>query len=220
MKEKQKIEEETTTVKDLRFWIFDIFFCWTNLLWFPPRIINGLRSSIKQSKEYFIRYSKTLKSAKRDSAAPGFLNPLLGVFYILSGVRQGCVMSGFLFLLIVDWIMRKVTRKKRSINWGLETLVDLVDLDYADDLALLSSFRSLQGKLDCALTLRRPRLWSVNANDSQPITTGDQEVETVDSFTYLGTVVDVDKGTTADISCRLRKANAAFCKLKNVWSSN
>lgn len=60
----------------------------------------------------------------------------------------------------------------------------------------------------------------VNANDSHPVTTGDQEVETVDSFTYLGAVIGVDKGKTAVISCRLRKARAAFCKLKKVWASN
>ena len=30
-----------------------------------------------------------------------------GWFDIKSGVRQGCVMSGFLFLLVIDWMMRK-----------------------------------------------------------------------------------------------------------------
>ena len=34
-------------------------------------------------------------------------------FKIKSGVKQGCVMSGFLFLLALDWIMRKVTAYKR-----------------------------------------------------------------------------------------------------------
>ena len=32
---------------------------------------------------------------------------------VMSGVRQGCVMSGFLFVLVIDWIMRKTTRRKR-----------------------------------------------------------------------------------------------------------
>ena len=34
-------------------------------------------------------------------------------FKIKSGVKQGCVMLGFLFLLALDWIMRKVTADKR-----------------------------------------------------------------------------------------------------------
>ena len=35
------------------------------LLWFSPRIINALRSYIKHSKEYFIRYPNTLKLVKK-----------------------------------------------------------------------------------------------------------------------------------------------------------
>ena len=44
------------------------------LLWFSPRIINGLRSYIKHSKGCFIRYPNTLKLVKKNSAAPRFLN--------------------------------------------------------------------------------------------------------------------------------------------------
>ena len=44
------------------------------LLWFSPRIINGLRSYIKHSKGCFIRYPNTLKLIKKNSAAPRFLN--------------------------------------------------------------------------------------------------------------------------------------------------
>ena len=38
-------------------------------------------------------------------------------FMIKSGVKQGCVMSGFLFLLCLDWVIRKATAdKKRGIR--------------------------------------------------------------------------------------------------------
>ncbi|KAL9961711.1 hypothetical protein ACROYT_G030709 [Oculina patagonica] len=47
-------------------------------------------------------------------------------FEVKSGVKQGCNMSGFLFLLVIDW-----------------------DLDFADDLALISStFAQIQKKID------------------------------------------------------------------------
>ena len=47
-------------------------------------------------------------------------------------------MSGFLFLLAMDWIMRKTTaEKRREIGWNLTTVLE--DLDFADDIALLSS---------------------------------------------------------------------------------
>jgi hypothetical protein len=45
------------------------------------------------------------------------------------------------------------------------------------------------------------------------------QLEEVDSFTYLGCVVDGLGGTEADIKARIGKARAAFIQLKNIWSS-
>ena len=39
-------------------------------------------------------------------------------FDIKSGVKQGCVMSGFLFLLVVDWVMRNTTEDRPGgLKW-------------------------------------------------------------------------------------------------------
>ena len=63
-----------------------------------------------------------------------------GWFDIKSGVRQGCVMSGFLFLLVIDWVMRKtLSEGNTGIRWRFNKKLD--DLDFTDDLALLSSTR-------------------------------------------------------------------------------
>ena len=62
-------------------------------------------------------------------------------FPVLSGVRQGCVMSALLFNIPIDWVMRQITQNKnRGIRWNLFTNLD--DLDFADDLALLSHTHS------------------------------------------------------------------------------
>lgn len=46
-------------------------------------------------------------------------------------------MSPLLFLLVINWIMKKVTENREcGIKWLQGTQLD--DLDYADDLALLS----------------------------------------------------------------------------------
>ena len=46
-------------------------------------------------------------------------------FKIKSGVKQGCVMSGFFFLLALDWITRKVTAdKRRGIRWKFTTVLE------------------------------------------------------------------------------------------------
>ena len=68
-------------------------------------------------------------------------------FKIKSGVKQGCVMSGFLFLLALVWTMRKATAdKRRGIRWNFATMLE--DLDFVDDIALPSSkFNDLHEKI-------------------------------------------------------------------------
>ena len=47
-------------------------------------------------------------------------------------------MSGFLFLLAMDWVMSRTTEGRRTgIRWKFTSV--LQDLDFADDIALLSS---------------------------------------------------------------------------------
>ena len=71
-------------------------------------------------------------------------------FQVTPGVKQGCEMSGFLFLLVIliDWIMRKATADNNTgIRWKFTSKLE--DLDFADDIALKSSSRQhLQIKTD------------------------------------------------------------------------
>ena len=54
-----------------------------------------------------------------------------------SGVRQGCIISPILFNITLDYIMRQTTHNaQHGIQWTMFS--QLEDLDYADDIALLS----------------------------------------------------------------------------------
>ncbi|XP_068680703.1 acidic leucine-rich nuclear phosphoprotein 32 family member B-like [Montipora foliosa] len=56
-------------------------------------------------------------------------------------------MSGFIFVLIMDWVMRHTHNRKRGLRWKLTSVLE--DLDYADDVALISSrLAVLQEKTD------------------------------------------------------------------------
>jgi len=56
---------------------------------------------------------------------------------IRNGVRQGCILSPTLFLLILDRVMKRVKGlRKRGIQWSMKERLE--DLDYADDIGLLA----------------------------------------------------------------------------------
>ena len=63
-----------------------------------------------------------------------------------TGVQQGCRLSPFFFLLVIDWSMKTTTTGRyNGIQWTLWTQLD--DLDFADDLALLShNHKQMQDK--------------------------------------------------------------------------
>lgn len=59
-------------------------------------------------------------------------------FEIRSGVKQECFMSGFLSLLVINWIMRlwrASADKVRGIHWKFNNFLE--DLDFADVIALV-----------------------------------------------------------------------------------
>ena len=51
------------------------------------------------------------------------------------------------------------------------------------------------------------------------ITVGGEPIREVESFVYLGSVVDYQGGTDRDVTARIGKARAAFVMLKNIWAS-
>jgi hypothetical protein len=56
---------------------------------------------------------------------------------IINGVRQGCVLSPIIFLLVLDNVMRKTLRdRKRGIQWGMKERLE--DLDFADDMFIVT----------------------------------------------------------------------------------
>lgn len=47
----------------------------------------------------------------------------------------------------------------------------------------------------------------------------DEVIEEVESFIYLGSIIDKQGGTDAYVKIRIGKARAAFLQLKYVWGS-
>ena len=57
-------------------------------------------------------------------------------FEIVSGVRQGCILLPFLFIIVTDFVMRRTMDKSEyGIVWQKQNR--LTDLDFADDIAMV-----------------------------------------------------------------------------------
>ena len=37
-------------------------------------------------------------------------------FEVRISVKQGCIMSGFIFVIVIDWVMRKTLDKRRGLH--------------------------------------------------------------------------------------------------------
>ena len=151
-------------------------------------------------------------------------------FDVRTGVRQGCLLSPFLFLLAIDWVMRRTTDgQKDGIQWTLWTQLD--DLDFADDLALLShnrqqmqnkttSLASHSSQVGLHIHPDKTKILKINASSTEAVKLGDNNLEEVKSFTYLGSVINQQGGTDADVKTRIGKARASYKALKNIWRSH
>ena len=139
-------------------------------------------------------------------------------------------MSGFLFLLSIDWVMNRTTEGRRTgIRWKLTSVLE--DLDFADDIALLSSrcvdiedktsrLVDEAARVGLKINAKKSKVMRINARNDQRIKANDEQVDEVEEFLYLGALLDKEGGATKDIQQRLSKARQTFYRLRRIWDCN
>ena len=124
-----------------------------------------------------------------------------------------------LFLLVIDWIMKTTTGSRTGTQCSF--LSQLHDLDFADDIALLShnhkraqdkvqSLATTTGMTGLTIKKSKTKTMRINSTNECPIKLNNEDIENVASFTYLGSVIAVDGGTERDVLVRIGKARTAF----------
>ena len=106
----------------------------------------------------------------------------------------------------------------------------LEDLDFADDIALVSpKYEHIQnktnrlghnaGRLGLKLNAQKCKVMRMNTLKEDKVMIGREEVEDVEEFVYVGTTVTKEGGGTEDIKKRLSKAPGAFFNSKKIWNT-
>ncbi|VDP68130.1 unnamed protein product [Schistosoma curassoni] len=66
---------------------------------------------------------------------------------------------------------------------------------------------------------RKTKVLNYDTENTNPITVEGETLEDVESFTYLGSIIDEQGGSNVDIKARISKATAASLQSKNIWNS-
>nr|XP_058949249.1 uncharacterized protein LOC131777053 [Pocillopora verrucosa] len=118
--------------------------------------------------------------------------------------------------------------QRRGIRWTPFTILE--DLDFADDLALLSHTRQhilektdrlsmFSNQVGLRISLKKTEAMCFNIPSPTKIRVRGQDIPYTNKFTYLGSVLCQDGGTSVDIQSRWNKAKNAFMSLRSVWRS-
>jgi hypothetical protein len=151
-------------------------------------------------------------------------------FETRTGVRQGCPLSPILFNFVIDWILK--TSLEGFPGVAVSPHDTITDLDYADDIALFAtSYTELQHVLSRIDTVSKSVGLKINAEKSKifsscipdvekiPVKVGDQSLEEVISFKYLGSTIRPNGQCVDEITARIDAARKAFFQLKkSLWS--
>ncbi|VDP73453.1 unnamed protein product, partial [Schistosoma curassoni] len=108
--------------------------------------------------------------------------------------------------------------------------MQLDDLVFANDLALPSqSQQQMQEKTTSVAAASaavgldihkgKSRILRYNTACTNPVTIDGEDLEDVKVFTYLGSIIDEQRGSDADVKARIGKARAAYLQLENIWNS-
>ena len=227
------------------------------------RIIEELQISREQGTIIFLDFSKAFDSVNRynmikilsNYGIPNEIIQAIDVMYTdsfsfiqsvdgsteqfatTSGILQGDTLAPYLFIIVVDYILRFTLDPVRTKGIDIKPTSSnrekqkyLTDLDYADDIALttallknaqelLLAVEDASAKFGLQLNSKKTEYMTFNeAHDHAPIKTREgAELKEVTDFKYLGSYVCDSR---KDFLTRKALAWSACNKLHLIWESN
>jgi hypothetical protein len=157
-------------------------------------------------------------------------------FQILAGVLQGDTLAPYLFIIALDYALKRaidgkeeelgftvIPRKSRRIGPVTKT-----DFDFADDIALVSNTAEQAQallhrvevecrKIGLRLNAKKTEIMSYNTGAPKIKTLDETVLTTVEDFKYLGSHL---RDTKDDIKVRKALAWQALHSMKRIWKSS
>ncbi|VDP63928.1 unnamed protein product [Schistosoma mattheei] len=114
---------------------------------------------------------------------------------------------------------------KHEMQWIARMQLD--DLVFADDLALLSqaqqqmqekttSVAAASAAVGLDIHKGESKILRYNTECTNPIKIDGDDLGDVKTFTYLGSIIDEQGRSDADVKARIGKATAAYLQLRNI----
>ena len=187
-----------------------------NRLWLSLRSMGILEHLIVLMKNLYEGQEATVHTSLGDTEW----------FGISKGVQQGCILSPYLFNLYAEKIMCKAELDEDGLGVGG---VRLTNLQYVDDTTLMA-----ESTEDLKMLITKVKEESANAglylnikktkvivtdNTSEFHMDGDK-IEVVQSFNFLGSLLNKDGTSSEEIKRRLDPARVAMVKLKYLIKSS
>ena len=148
---------------------------------------------------------------------------------IQRGVRQGCVLSPYLFNVYTEFIFRE-SNELKGINIHGQ---NINNLRYADDTALIATdendlqkivdqVKEESSKAGLEMNVKKTMTMVISKNPEGKqleIKVGDQKLEQVKKFKYLGTQITEDGKTETEIKNRINLAKSKFSTMAKILTS-
>ncbi len=145
------------------------------------------------------------------------------------GISQGCLLSPFLFIIVMTILMEDARDIMRDIHGDiLDNTIPFHDLLYADDTLLIDATNSsLQQYMEIVEELGRTYGLKLNWKkvevlparcEAQIYNSEGGIIGEKDSFVYLGAMICNDGKIDAEINRRLGMATADFKCLRRIWN--
>lgn len=146
-------------------------------------------------------------------------------------VKQGCVLSPLLFSIVLDEAIKNAKKKMKTLKlgyWQMEQ-TEINELMFADDMAIVSdSEKNLQHnlevlekelqKINLKINIVKTKSMVVSReNKTHSIKLQGKQIEQVESFKYLGSIIQNNGKIDKEINDRMGKTGRIYNMMKTTF---